>query len=412
MDKIKVLWVDDQDFEQIENIADKYDIDITHVYSWEEAIPYLKGIRFDDWSAIILDCYCCMYPNGPEDKKFLRKVFNHLTTLSEGRLLPWYILSQGTGDGFLSIIDNQLTEERELWDGNWEKIYYSKTSPKDYLELLKNIHTMAPELPNYKVRHRFKDVFSMIGIEELFSSQLPDIMFPVLKALYYPGSINSLSLVGYYNQLRKAVECLFRSCHKMGLLPDVFIDPKSGVNLSLSSHYLAGNHANWHDERNYYRYGEENERVFSEAIAKVIKDILYIANIESHTVDLSNEEKKQIEEYLSDPSSGKYVIYSMALGLCSVFVWYKAYLLEHLDPQKNKEKCKFISNNNNTLVNPNYEGQEMIVEVDEYNNVHCGECQLHDSAARYKGCVVRIYNVKNNTQKNGYPYYAQYKPIK
>ena len=77
-----------------------------------------------------------------------------------------------------------------------------------------------------------------------------------------------------------------------------------------------------------------------------------------------------------------------------------------------QEKCKFISNKNNSLANSNYEGQEMIVEVDENNNVHCGECQLHDSAARFNGCVVNIYNVKNNTRKNGYPYYAQYKPIK
>lgn len=411
MDTIKVLWVDDQDFEQIENIAasPKFEIDITHVYSWEEAIPYLKGVRFEDWSAIILDCYCCMYPNGNPDNKFLRKALNHLGILAEGRLLPWYILSQGTGDGFLSIIDNQLTEERELWDNNWEKVYYSKTSG-DYLKLLENIKSMAPQLPNYKVRHRFKEVFSMIGIEELFSSQLPDIMFPVLKALYYPESINSLSLVGYYNQLRKAVECLFRSCHKMGLLPDEFIDPKTGVNLSLSSHYLAGNHAIW--QEGYYKFGEKDEHVFPEAIAKVVKDILYIANTESHTVDLSDDEKKQIEEYLSDPNSGQYVIYSMAMGLCSVFVWYKQYLLEHLDPQKNKEKCKFISNKNNSLANSNYEGQEMIVEVDENNNVHCGECQLHDSAARFNGCVVNIFNVKNNTRKNGYPYYAQYKPIK
>lgn len=430
MDTIKVLWVDDQNFEQIENIADRYGIDITHVYSWEEAKSYLQGFRFDDWSAIILDCYCTMYPNGLPDKKFLRKVFDQLSIISEGRLLPWYVLSAGTDQGFLSIIDNQLSEDREIWDGNWKKVYYSKLSG-DYKELLKNIQTMAPQLPNYKVRHRFIDVFSVIETEGRFSPQLGDIMLPVLKVLYYPQYINSVSLTNYYNQLRKAVECLFRSCHKMGLLPDEFIDEKHGVNLSLSSHYLAGNQAIIHN--GYYKYGTENERVFPDAVAKIIKDILFIANTQSHTVDLNNEEKKHIEEYFTDYNSGQYVIFSMVMGLCSVFIWYNQFLLSHSNIEENKLKCVFCLKDSQQTINDirqgdadiinfksfesmeDYEGVEMAIEVDENEIAHCGDCVLRSTKAKYmKGVKVRLFSIMSNNfedSKDNYPYSAKFERI-
>ena len=106
MKLIKVLWVDDQDYKEIENQAYDKGIDITHVHSWIEAEPLLQGFRFDDWSAIILDCYCCMYPEGPEDHKFLQKALERLSQFRNGRILPWYILSRGTDDDFFSIIDN------------------------------------------------------------------------------------------------------------------------------------------------------------------------------------------------------------------------------------------------------------------------------------------------------------------
>lgn len=55
---IKVLWIDDQNFEQLENNAAAQGIDITHVFSWADAVPLLQGWKFDEWSAIIFDCYC------------------------------------------------------------------------------------------------------------------------------------------------------------------------------------------------------------------------------------------------------------------------------------------------------------------------------------------------------------------
>lgn len=417
MDSIKVLWVDDQDFEEIENYAYDLGIDITHVHSWDEAESHLKGFQFEQWTAIILDCYCTMFPNGPEDRKFLKKVLERLSLLSQGRLLPWYVLSRGTDQDFLTIIDNQLSEQRELWDEDWNKIYYSKT-PEDYHILFERILKMAPNLDNYKVRHRFKEVFNFIGIEELFiSNQVEAIMFPVLKSLLYPDESNQLTPLYHYNQLRQAVEWIFRSCHRMGLLPDALVLTKTGVNLSLSSHYLSGHNAKLQDVT--YRYGDYGDYVFPHSISKVVKDILYIANIESHTVDLNDNEKKQIENYLSDAVGGQYVIYSMAMSLCSVFIWYKSFLLDgHLDKTKNLEKCKCIPNNDKEEQSStsNYEGKVMPVLFDENGVAHCEDCMLPMTLENTtEGTNVKLKNIQPNTDpktKDLYPYFAKFDIIK
>lgn len=393
MDYIKVLWVDDQDFEEIENQAYDKGIDITHVHSWIEAEPFLQGFRFDDWSAIILDCYCCMYPNGQEDRKFLQKALERLTQLRNGRILPWYVLSRGTDQDFLSIIDNQLSEERNLWDSDWDKVYYSKKT-EDYSILFDRILKMSLHLPNYKVRYRFKEVFDLIGIEELFSKQVEDIMFPVLKSLLCPEEKNNFTPLFYYNQLRQAVECFFRSCNDRGLLPDALIKTKTGVNLSLSSHYLSGHNADMPDG-SIVRYGNKGESVFPASISKVVWDILTLANIQSHTVDLTDKEKKQVEEYLSDTTTGQYVIYSMAMGLCSVFVWYKTYLLDgHLDPVKNREKCVCLQNNKQNLDDQvEYEG---IVETDEDGIIHCGIYLIQTKLSFLMGKTIKVTKSDNN----------------
>lgn len=391
MKLIKVLWVDDEDFKEIENQAYDKGIDITHVQSWIEAEPLLQGFRFDDWSAIILDCYCCMYPKGPEDHKFLQKALERLSQFRNGRILPWYILSRGTDDDFFSIIDNQLSEERNLWDSDWEKVYYSKI-PEDYSVLFDRILKMSEHLPNYKVRYRFKDVFDLIGIEELFSKQVEDIMFPVLKSLLCPEEKNNFTPILFYNQLRQAIECFFRSCNNLGLLPDALVKTKTGVNLSLSSHYLSGHNAEMSDGLSY-RYGNKGESVFPASISKVIRDILKLANIESHTVDLTDKEKKQVEEYLSDTVTGQYVIYSMAMGLCSVFVWYKSYLLDgHLDPRKNIEKCVCFQKQNKD-VQVEYEGT---VETDEDGNIHCGCYLIQPKLSNLMGKTIKVIKSDNN----------------
>lgn len=190
--EIKVLWIDDQEFDHLETLAERKGIDLTHVYSWEEAEPYLTDWHYDQWSAIIFDCFCSFERGGIEDKKFLRKAFRELDKISGTRFIPWYVLSAGSGERFDNIIDNQLTEERELWDKEWKKIYYSKDT--DTNDLLTNIVTMAQNLYNYKIRCNYSGRYFHTALHHHVDGDVKSL-------LKYLGYQNSESL--FFVELRQ-----------------------------------------------------------------------------------------------------------------------------------------------------------------------------------------------------------------
>lgn len=416
--KIKVLWVDDQEFEPMEDIADAQGIDITHVYSWAQAEPLLADYHFDDWSAIIFDCYCTMQPNGPEDERFLQKAFARFNQIrGSKRIIPWYILSAGAGSNFETIISFTPYEERLLWDADWEKVYYSKNTG-DYKTLLERIKVMAPNLVNYKTRYRFREVFDALENTTLFDERIASIMYSILKSLLYPQDSDSFNATMYYNQLRKCIEYIFRSCNKIGLLPDELITKETGVNLSWSYHYLIGNKVNGLN----IRYGESGERIVPDKIGKEIDRILLFSNINSHTSDLSDEEKVIVDKYFSG-TTGEYVLYSMALGLCSVILWYEEYVKNgHDNIEENRRMCRNITTAAEDVI-PQEKQEEkgnaeeaddlidkvFIVERDEHQNIHCGKCRMSYKHAKFIGKKVRIKNIQTNTNEHCkliYPYYC------
>lgn len=387
---IKVLWIDDQEFEQLENIAEDYDVDLIHVYSWLEAEKKLKGSQFDEWDAIIFDCYCTMVPGGNEDEHFLRKAFSRFHKIcGENRIIPWYIFSQGTGDRFENIIDNQLEEDRLEWDSEWEKVYYSKTT--DYKQLLANINAMAPKRHNYDVRHRYIDFFNAVENTERYGN-IKEMIFPVLKAIHYPNDSDSFNAVDYYNKLRKVVEQIFYSCNRMGFLPKEFIPEGHGVNLCWSNNYLSGKIA----KDLFMRFGNVGEMFFPPVIADAIDKILNIANINSHSANLRDDENLRIKEYFSN-IAGDYVVYGMAMSIVSIILWYEEYLESgHKDVEKNKKTCQTILD---TGIIENHNGIYHVGEI----CVSSKDIQSHlGNSVRLKSI---IWNTSTKTNKK-YPYFS------
>ena len=415
--EIKVLWIDDQEFELLETLAESKGIDVTHVHSWVEAEPYLKDWHYDQWSAIILDCYCCMEKGGPEDYKFLRKAFAELYKISgESRIIPWYVLSGGSGERFDGIIDNQLDEGRELWDKDWKNIYYSKNEPSHINALMANILSMAPNLENYKVRYRFKDFFSAlhtnIGGIDVFSEELEGLVFPVLKQILYPKSSEQFNPSLLYNQLRKAIEWFFRSCNTFGLLPDKFINEKTGVNLSDSLYYLGGR-----DAQNVgLRFGEKDkDYVLPPNMFYALINTLNVTNQNSHTKEYDDEVQKFFEE-----AGSEYVLFGMALGFVSIIIYYVKYLSNgHSDKSANLAKC--VSTSDTPQQTPTYrEDKEHYeigtfeVKIDNDGNVHCEGCLLPSTLSWLKGKSVILEGINKNEQaktKRTYPWFAKCKPV-
>lgn len=409
--KIKVLWIDDKEFEEFETLAERKGIDLTHVYSWREAEPYLKDWHFDQWSAIIFDCKCPFEKGGLDDDKFLRKAFRELDKISGSRIIPWYVFSGGNGERFDDTIYHQLTDDRLLWDGGWEKMYYSKNTYADKNALLTNIVNMAQNLDNYKVRYRFNDFFTALNSEinglKVFAEDLEGIMYPLLKQISYPQQNGEFNPLNQYNQLRQAIEWFFRSCNSFGLLPDVLIDEKTGVNLSYSVHYLGGNPAG----NLGIRYGQDGDRILPSNMFYALKNILDVTNEKSHTKQYDDDVQKFFAEVGSE-----YVLLSMTLRFVSLIIWYVKYLENgHSNKEENRAMCVNISNYQAQCNDIDYYEQgEFTVEIDESGNIHCEGCILPPAVSHLIGRTVILDNIKTNDQaktKNMYPLFAKCRPV-
>jgi hypothetical protein len=200
------------------------------------------------------------------------------------------------------------------------------------------------------------------------------------------------------------IEYLFRACHKVGLIPDECI-PNGNVNLNQCSIYLAGKNA----EKAGVRYGEPGERVIPEYIEAIIRSVLDFGNVHSHTVELDAEDTIKIENILRS-SQSKYLIFGLTLQLCEAITWFAKYISEHDDKEVNLLHCQSLITDEKTEI---YEGKDFIVEQDEKNNFHCGQCRLSYTAAQdYKGKMVTLYEVKDNDakSKDNYPYFAKFRP--
>ena len=180
---------------------------------------------------------------------------------------------------------------------------------------------------NSKVKLNYSDVFgalASLGIEDKGN----DILLPILCKMHNPDAHADFNPVLHYTQLRILIEYLFRKFNECGILPDAFIvdegkseNGRKGVNLDLSCKYLAGAPAT------YIPY-QAKEPIFPLQIGRNISSIIYFANTNSHSTQLTEEEEKLVTVELAKPRS-KYTLYSFAMMLCECILWMYGYIQDH-----------------------------------------------------------------------------------
>lgn len=217
----KVLWVDDKPFDALENEAEDWNINITRVSCWAEAQPLLEQ-RFNEWDALILDCYCSIESGGKPDDHFLTNVFARLNTIQGkmGHIIPWFVLSQGNKERFDWLIDAVLVDDRRIWDPDWEQGYYSKTGfsskyrKPDYQVMLDNIVKAVQATDAIIVRKKHEKAFlaaKFIGEKDV-ESDLQNFL-----VLDYRDILNDTE--NYYNWVRYIMECIFVHGKKEQIFP-------------------------------------------------------------------------------------------------------------------------------------------------------------------------------------------------
>ena len=389
--KYNILWIDDEwdkmpTFKQ--ECEELYNMKLVPFRTRKDGMQALES-NLDMWHAVILDAKMFDESENEVAKLIgLRKAISHLDCLSTKKYIPRFI-STGQPD---------LLSSEDFKDMVGE--YYEKF--KDDEKLIADILKAIQNAESSQIKAIYNNVFESIealGISEYTEPILLDILLP----LHYTEKQSTFKPIHHYNQLRQLVEYLFRACHKVGIVPDQCV-PSGIVNLNQCSIYLAGKNA----EKAGVRYGEVGERIIPEYIETIIRSVLDFGNVHSHTVELDNEDSLKIESILKS-SQSKFLIFGLTLQMCEVITWLTKYISEHTDKEINLLLCQALTTDEKT---DKYEGKDFIIEQDEKNNFHCGQCRLSYTAAQgYKGQLVTLFEVKDNDakSKDNYPYFAKFK---
>lgn len=407
---LNVLWVEDkvnlhQSF-SMEAKRDPYYLKLMPYSCWEDAEKVLVE-NYDDITAIILDAKC-KYKNGDPDDTllFLPNVLARLGELAllKKRTIPWFILSAGDGGDSGEVGRLDWTKARRLeWD-DWKDDFYKKSI--DRPALFARIRKLAAVSNEIQIKTiLYKPVFEALNGMEGFDQRIAkSSLTDVLTALHFPLDNLDFKASLYYNQLRQVLECLFRACNKVGLVPDQCIE-KGQVNLHQSYMYVAGKEAKY---AGVVYNGAAGEKIATAHIASEISSILYLGNNKSHTVELDENDQLMMEEFFRTNNS-KYIIFSLALQMCDVIVWLKNYIADHNDKEVNLGKCKLIDQDEKSK----YEGREFYPEMDENRYWHCGDCSVPIRSI-HVGKKIRLRDVADNTDprtKQQYKYFAYYDVI-
>ena len=397
---VKTLWVDDKIKELYSAYkleADDYGIELIPFDCWEKAKVELVN-HYDDYSAIILDAKCVLKEGEADDTmRFLPEVLKQLGIMASERhrTIPWFILSAGSGAvGPL----HWVKEPRLAWD-DWENDFYRKTIDRPALfsripEIA--VHSNATQIKTILYKDVFETLDSFKGIN---NENAKRILVDVLAALHFMEG--DFKPVLYYNQLRQVLEYLFKVCHIVGLVPDQCIETDGRVNLAQSSKYLAGRVA----EHKGVRYGTDGDRIVTPNIESEIKSLLFLGNNNSHFADLDDESRRMVEDFFRT-SNSKYVIFSLALQMCDIIVWFRDYISQHNDKDINLSKCKQVGKDDKAK----YEGKEFEPKKDENGYWHCEDCSVPIKSI-HVGKKIRLRDVADNTDprtKQKYKYFAYY----
>lgn len=336
----KVLWVDDQ-----AEIVDGYkfqaglrNINLIHFSDWASAKATLNS-EFDELTAIILDAHCKLDSQSPAFEYFLGQAVSDLQVAfgKKQKLIPWYVLSNGTMNNFDSVIGMINSSARQQLEPEWGKVLYIKdqiTKDKENNELFNNIRKVGDTREYNLILARHSDCFHYVGTEKLIGGDARKILLKALAAHYYPEQNLGYEFAG--NPLRKVVEYMFRGALSYGLITDKLLDDGK-IRIWDTMQYLCGM-----DTNVGIRYGEKGtnkdysdyESVLPTSCYNLFKGLLNFVNVDSHTTDEDDENPFKIN---ADTQS---LFFGYLFQLVYLITYFGKFIESHQDIEANKAMAK------------------------------------------------------------------------
>lgn len=385
-----VIWIDDEcdtrGVSFIQNCKLRHNILIKAFKTRKDGIAALEqNLKF--WDAVILDAKA--YNNSEDEVPDLDGMYaarERLIELRQQRHIPFFVLT-----GQPSLMD----------DKSFEKAvgkFYDKKKQEDVVQLISDLKEEVSKSYRFQIKSIYHD-----AVEQLsdVSIEACDDVIDILEAMHHPELPFTPKL--HFNPLRQALECLFRSANKVGIIPDLFfIDDR--VNINQCFMYLIGNDAKNVGVRC-------SERIAPSHIQSMMRMIVNLGNANSHSKLSDSEIQTAEDKIIKDGMSSKYLVFSMALQLCEIAFWMNRYISEHPDKDENLKKCIPLEIDEKTEGKEVHDDSEFIGLLEEHEGVcHMGEkFSVLLKHKEWIGKKIRIikYVANTNIKTKQYPYFVR-----
>ena len=333
-DLIQVLWVEDDSsiINQFKSDAYFSNLELISYPCWDEAKEALTE-DYDRWSAIILDAKCKYHLHSEDDAvEFLREALKDISVLAtiKGRTIPWYVLTGGD----TSEVSKSINDERLQWDKDWtdstNKNYYSKNTDTEML--YDRIKYHAQVSLRLQIQKMYRNIFEAIEeckIDDAAYNALEDLLLPI----HFPDEIDAKDYNDKFQKARDVLEYIFRSMSTFGILPNW----GRQVNLSASSHLLAGNNFSI----NGVDIIKSHSQILPKELSRLMKTMVNIIPAFCHS-DSGIEDNVRKKEYMNSVDNSTFLLKSFALQFCDLILWYRNYLHEHGDIEQNTKNWEVI----------------------------------------------------------------------
>lgn len=330
--RYRILWVDEEpDAIGFVETGRRFDMEIVQYRSWDKARTLLNN-RFETFAAVVLDGRCVINSGETPNPDFLYQVVREMEAImaSHEEQLPWYVLSSGTAPDFDKTLERISMGARSAMADDWGRLFYRKDS--DLQDLCLSIRHAVAKRKDNKIKLLYGDTFKVM--EQYFPPDARQTMLEILVAMHYPEESHNFDPVLYYTQLRRVLEHLFRAANRIGVLPLEVMGSSDKINLANSSLYLSGREVNLGQGR-YLHYGKPGDAVFPPVMAQVLKNILVVANKNSHTLEVSHQGQAAVQDYYNSLHSSN-LIFGYTLHLCDVILWFGRFAKKHTAAQYHK----------------------------------------------------------------------------
>ena len=409
---VQVLWVeDDPDVTLTYPLeAAKYGLQLVPFPCWDDAKAALE-IDYHRWSAIILDAKCKQHRESADNAvRFLGEALKDIASLSKEkrRVIPWYVLTGGAE----TEVSDSITDDRMNWDADWtnvnKKNYYSKNVDNE--SLYTRIKDHANKSPRIQIQEMYRDTYNQLS---QLNPEVCDDILTILETMHFPDSHPDFTPRYFFNPVRKALEYVFRSTQKVGIIPDDFFKGNI-VNLNQCFMFLIGKEA----EKLGYRHKDGG--ITPRHIQDIMSLIINLGNSNSHSTEsshLTELNEEEIEKYdnhiIALGGNSRLLIFSIALQLCEVTQWMNHYIKRHLDKEKNRQKWVKIEvkiedrkeKGNDVL------DSELIGALEEHEGIfHMGtKFSVLLKRKEWLGKTIKVLNYVANTnpKTNKYPYFIR-----